>query len=169
MKNLKPITRHEQFLQDIADGEVDLKPITRQEYFLAKIAESGGGGGSSLPSYTSSDVGKVLTVGEDGETVAPVWQTVGGLPIIGIRPTETAGNHADFEIVANGAPITTLQDATDFITEHPHVIITGVSTVSEGTVYATIIPFAANVSADTAMYRASQLDQVMTIGYTSIS
>ena len=67
MKNLKPITRHEQFLQDIADGEVDLKPITRQEYFLAKIAESGGGGGSSLPSYTSSDVGKVLTLGEDAE------------------------------------------------------------------------------------------------------
>ena len=71
MKNLKPITRHEQFLQDIADGEVDLKPITRQEYFLAKIAESGGGG-SSLPSYTSSDVGKVLTVGEKPETMMVV-------------------------------------------------------------------------------------------------
>jgi len=78
MKNLKPITRHEQFLQDIADGEVDLKPITRQEYFLAKIAESGGGGGSSLPSYTSSDVGKVLTVGEGElvETVVAPEQTV---------------------------------------------------------------------------------------------
>ena len=29
--------------------------------------QSSGGGGSSLPSYTSSDVGKVLTVGEDAE------------------------------------------------------------------------------------------------------
>lgn len=77
MKNLKPITRHEQFLQDIADGEVDLKPITRQEYFLAKIAESGGGG-SSLPSYTSSDVGKTLTLEQQGseETIIIPEQTV---------------------------------------------------------------------------------------------
>lgn len=33
---------------------------------------SGGGGGSSLPSYTSSDIGKVLTVGEGSETIDTV-------------------------------------------------------------------------------------------------
>lgn len=51
---------------------VELTPITREEWFLDQIAKNGGGG-SALPSYTSSDVGKVLTVGEgqggDTETV----------------------------------------------------------------------------------------------------
>ena len=62
--NLTPITRREQFLQDIADGTVDKTPITREEWFLAQIAEAvaSGGGGSSLPSVTDADNGDVLTV-----------------------------------------------------------------------------------------------------------
>jgi hypothetical protein len=48
-----------------------MKPRTAEEYFLNQIAENGGGG-SSLPSYSSSDIGKVLTVGEGSETVQTV-------------------------------------------------------------------------------------------------
>lgn len=61
--NLTPITRREQFLQDIADGTVDKTPITREEWFLAQIAEAvAHGGGGGLPSYTSADIDKVLSV-----------------------------------------------------------------------------------------------------------
>ena len=56
--SIEPITRKERILA----GE-DVKPLRRDEYFI-KNATPGGGGGSSLPSYTSSDIGKVLTVGE---------------------------------------------------------------------------------------------------------
>ena len=60
MSELTPITRKEHIMSG-----TDITPITREEMFLQKIVE--GGGGSSLPSYTSSDVGKVLTVVEDSE------------------------------------------------------------------------------------------------------
>ena len=67
--NLTPITRREQFLQDIADGTVDKTPITREEWFLAQIAEAvaHGGGGDSLPAYTAADKGKFLGLDEDAE------------------------------------------------------------------------------------------------------
>lgn len=38
------------------------KPLTRQEQYLDAIAKKGGGGGSALPSVTSADNGKVLSV-----------------------------------------------------------------------------------------------------------
>lgn len=69
MKELTPITRKEKIL----NGE-DLEPITRLEYFLQKaIGEGGSGsGGSSLPPYTTSDIGKSLTVVQGTETVVVV-------------------------------------------------------------------------------------------------
>lgn len=57
---IDPVTRKERILS----GE-DIEPVTRLEYFLKNAV--GGGGGSSLPSYTSADIGKVLTLGEDAE------------------------------------------------------------------------------------------------------
>jgi hypothetical protein len=38
------------------------KPLTRQEMYLDAIAKKSGGGGSALPSVTSDDNGKMLTV-----------------------------------------------------------------------------------------------------------
>ena len=72
MAEMEPLTRQEMIL----DG-MDIEPITRLEYFLKKSAQ-GGGGGSSLPPYTSADKGKVLTVGEVDpvETVVIPEQTV---------------------------------------------------------------------------------------------
>lgn len=59
---MEPITRREMFLNALSDSEQDLpEPITREEIFLKKAAE-GGGGGSDLPTVTSGDNGKVLTV-----------------------------------------------------------------------------------------------------------
>lgn len=123
MKNLKPITRHEQFLQDIADGEVDLKPITRQEYFLAKIAESGGGGGSSLPSYTSSDVGKVLTVGEAknppvSTVVVPEQSVTTNAPITLYGQSAYYGvvNNANIGSVSTSDDYTLTVDGSDYET-----------------------------------------------------
>lgn len=64
---MKPITREDR----IYAGE-DVQTLTRDEYFLKQhVQESQGGGGSSLPPYTSSDIGKVLTVGEGIEYVIP--------------------------------------------------------------------------------------------------
>lgn len=42
------------------------------------------GGGSGLPAYSSSDIGKVLTVGEgSGSTAEPKWETAsGGAPTV---------------------------------------------------------------------------------------
>lgn len=76
MSELVPITREEKIL----NGE-EVTPKTRKEYFLQKAIGEGGGSGSSLPTYTSSDIGKVLTVGEaEGElttvTVIVPEQTV---------------------------------------------------------------------------------------------
>lgn len=71
MANLNPITRKEAIL----NGD-DVTPLTREEYF-AKNAVSGGGSGGGVPTPTSEDVGKVLTVTEDAEhstqkTLVPV-------------------------------------------------------------------------------------------------
>lgn len=68
---MEPITRKERILS----GE-DIKPITRLEHFLKEAA--GGGGGSSLPSYTDADNGKVLGLAETDGTVAPAWVNGGG-------------------------------------------------------------------------------------------
>ena len=61
MSELTPITRKEHIMSG-----ADITPITREEMFLQKIVEGGGGGGG-LPAYTSADVGKALTLGEDAE------------------------------------------------------------------------------------------------------
>lgn len=68
--NITPKRRKEAFLDDIAGGSNDLTPKTREEYYLKQIAEQGGG--SSLPTYTSADAGKVLTVDSEGTDVE--WQ-----------------------------------------------------------------------------------------------
>jgi hypothetical protein len=68
---MKPKTREQNFLAKIAgdaNADTTMKPRTAEEYFLNQIAENGS---SSLPSYSSSDIGKVLTVGE-GEPVQTV-------------------------------------------------------------------------------------------------
>lgn len=101
--NLTPITRREQFLQDIADGTVDKTPITREEWFLAQIAEAvaHGGGGGGLPSYEASDDGKFLGLVQqmvmDGEppSVAPAWTTV--------LPSVTDADNGDVLTVVDGA------------------------------------------------------------------
>jgi hypothetical protein len=70
---MKPKTREQNFLAKIAgdaNADTTMKPRTAEEYFLNQIAENGGG--SSLPSYSSADIGKVLTVGEGSETVQTV-------------------------------------------------------------------------------------------------
>lgn len=79
---MKPKTREQNFLAKIAgdaNADTTMKPRTAEEYFLNQIAENGGGG-SSLPSYSSSDIGKVLTVGEaspvETEVVVVPEQTV---------------------------------------------------------------------------------------------
>lgn len=56
--SIDPITRKERILA----GQ-DITPLRRDEYFLKNSAT----GGSSLPEYTSSDIGKVLTVGVGSE------------------------------------------------------------------------------------------------------
>lgn len=60
LENLTPVTR----MESILNGD-DVAPVTREEYFWKQAAS--GGEGSSLPDYTSADVGKVLQVGEDPE------------------------------------------------------------------------------------------------------
>lgn len=67
--NLEPRTIKENLLGLIGKNpHAEPRPAnTREECFLADIAENGGGG-SSLPPYTSADKGKVLTVGEGSES-----------------------------------------------------------------------------------------------------
>lgn len=55
--------------------------------------QSSGGGGSSLPSYTSSDKGKVLTVGESTETVVVVPEQTG---TVAENPMRLAGYDTQF-------------------------------------------------------------------------
>lgn len=111
--NLTPITRREQFLQDIADGTVDKTPITREEWFLAQIADAvhSGGGGSSLPSYTSADKGKGLFLAEDAEH--PTAQTIvseqtvsvtseSGLSGVAITHTGEIVNGETYTMTVNG-------------------------------------------------------------------
>ena len=62
LENLTPSNR----MEAILDGQ-DIEPSNRKEYFMQKAVSAGGG--SSLPSYSSADVGKVLTVGEPAQTV----------------------------------------------------------------------------------------------------
>lgn len=90
--NLEPRTIKENLLGLIGKNpHAEPRPAnTREECFLADIAENGGGGGSSLPPYTSADKGKVLTVGEGSgsETIVVVpEQTVtvesGPVPLVG--------------------------------------------------------------------------------------
>lgn len=70
MEELTPITRREVFLAKASGQEVETPtPVTREEVFLDEIAKGGGGGGSSLPSVTSADDGKVLAV-KDGAWAA---------------------------------------------------------------------------------------------------
>lgn len=64
LTDLTPVTR----MESILNGD-DIEPVTREEYFVQQAASGGGGG---LPAYTSSDVGKVLTVGQQTETVVVV-------------------------------------------------------------------------------------------------
>lgn len=74
LSDIVPINRREEFLQAIADKSGAPSPVTRIEEFLKRISESSGG--SSLPEYTSADLGKVLTVGEAEPVAAVPEQTV---------------------------------------------------------------------------------------------
>lgn len=53
------------------------QPITRLEHF---IAQSGSGGGGSLPEYTDADAGKVLGLLDQSGTISPTW-VPGGLNV----------------------------------------------------------------------------------------
>ena len=68
MEELTPNTRYEKFLSAAAGSGTAPDPVTREEKFLKAIADNAGGG-SSLPSVSSSDNGKVLAV-ENGAWAA---------------------------------------------------------------------------------------------------
>lgn len=79
---MEPVSRIEKYLDRMANGgSGDLPaPVSRIEHYLAQIAEGGGsgGGGSSLPSVSSADVGKILAVQANpyaGTTVIAPEQT----------------------------------------------------------------------------------------------
>ena len=65
-------TREENFWAKIAQdpaADKDMKPLTTEEYMMDQAAKviAEGGGGSSLPPYTSADKGKGLFLAEDAE------------------------------------------------------------------------------------------------------
>ena len=64
MDNIEPVSRIEQYLDRMANGgSGDLPtPVSRIEQYLNQIALGGGGGGSGLPSVSSSDLGAGLCV-----------------------------------------------------------------------------------------------------------
>lgn len=105
LENLTPSNR----MEAILDGQ-DIEPSNRKEYFMQKAVSAGG---SSLPpSYSSSDIGKVLTVGEgEGGTAEPKWENVGGVVTITL-PDElntllmsTLQSRAPAAISAAGMPV----------------------------------------------------------------
>lgn len=109
---MEPITRKERILS----GE-DIKPITRLEHFLKEAA--GGGGGSSLPSYSSADIGKFLAIGEGGSALQDVIpeQTVtiesnGGQGVY-IFPDNAGVNKAFFQNAQEGDVCTIVIDNTE--------------------------------------------------------
>ena len=82
-----------------------------------------GGGGGGLPSYTSADIGKVLTVVEDGSSATAAWEN--GVAIITIDSVTDANNEADWAIYVNGEELTSedaVADYLDSIGDRPMVV-----------------------------------------------
>ena len=82
MPNIKPYTRKEKLLDNIAkavkgEEKSQISPFTREEQLLSNIADAAGSG-SELPAYTAADDGKVLTVDGSGATPELVWGEGGG-------------------------------------------------------------------------------------------
>ena len=105
--NLEPRTIKENLLGLIGNNpHAEPRPAkTREECFLADIAENGGGG-SSLPPYTSADKGKGLFLG-DGEPeekyiISPQTATLDGNGDPAVLPV---GSY-DFSEVSNGDTLT---------------------------------------------------------------
>lgn len=89
---LTPTEREEHFFKamvDAADGNTpeELEPTERREHWYKEIIDAikAGGGGSSLPSVTEADAGKVLSVNNSG-----VWgasEPIGKKFIVTLTPT----------------------------------------------------------------------------------
>jgi len=93
LEDLTPFVR----VETILDG-ADIEPATRLEYFLKKAA-------NEVPKPTTSDIGKVLTVGEGSETVQTVIvpeQTVTLTVQQGGQPGAVVLTGADFSSVSVG-------------------------------------------------------------------
>ena len=121
--NLEPITRKENLLGLIAGNPhaEHREAITREEAFLSDIAENGGGGGSSLPPYTSADKGKVLTLGDGSgsETVVVVPEQTVTMEIVdGYGDAEISGNYDFFQNANEG-------DILNATIDENQVVLTG--------------------------------------------
>ena len=156
LENLEPVTR----MESILNGD-NIEPVTREEYFWQQAATSGSGG---LPKYTAADVGKVLTVGEDGETAVPVWGGVEipDLPIVAyqnyaltFKTTAQIGSStplmaAIVKDFTNGKPIgdianrllasSLLAGNANYVSGSGHDISISLSTVSPMKVSGTLTP-----------------------------
>ena len=102
---MKPKTREQNFLAKIAgdaNADTTMKPRTAEEYFLNQIAENGS---SSLPSYSSSDIGKVLTVGE----ASPVETEVV------VVPEQSVTYEGDAVLLSNAEGVASLNDGTSVV------------------------------------------------------
>ena len=134
-KDLHPITRKEKIL----DGQ-DLAPVTRLEYFLKKAATKGGGGGSGLPAYSSSDIGKVMTLGEGSESETAT-----------IVPEQTV-TFSDEPVLLTNVNENTFQNLTPG--ETANAVINGVSYVATSFDTAGTVVYGVSLDPDTALFIA---------------
>lgn len=92
----EPITREEMYLAKAAGVNINitmLDPITRKERYLHALAESGGGGGSSVAVES-------LSVTENGTTTAPTGKAYSPV-VVNVPNSYSAGDEG--KVVSNGA------------------------------------------------------------------
>lgn len=81
---------------------------------LGTMEDLGGGGSSDIPSHTSADAGKVLTVGEDGELE---WHEAGGAGgvYVGTTPPDSSlGSNGEYYYLRDNHKPWTTSDKTSF-------------------------------------------------------
>ena len=126
--NLEPRTIKENLLGLIGKNpHAEPRPAnTREECFLADIAENGGGG-SSLPPYTSADLGKVVAVVSNDVAIVPeqtLTIAVGAIPPV----VPVSGANSEYFVVGqsavftiNGAPYPVTADSVEGMVQF-HVV-----------------------------------------------